>query len=277
MRLKTAALLASAWLFWPGLALGQTVATGDDVTVNPVPSGGGMLLYPGGEYLRYVPPALQPGEKPADMGPIHLHMPVKHREVARKPESESPPARTAALEAPKPQRPAPKPASKPAAAEPQPAYNPGFGGFGAQGAAGLNLGAMAPAAPTQTARANPPPPTVTTKPPAAATPGLSKRSVILFAPKATDPAQSALGALKFLAGDLNAAMTSASDRIELEAYGGNRGDKGSDARRLSLKRALAVRQALIDDGVSADRIDVRAMGGVDDSGPADRVDVYLKT
>lgn len=275
MRLKTAALLASACLFWPGLALGQTVATGNEVTVNPVPGGGGMLLYPGGEYLRYVPSALQPGEKPADMGPIHLHMPVKRREAARKPESESPPTRTAAVEAPKPQRPAPKPA----AAEPQPAYNPGFGGFGAQGAAGLNLGAMAPAAPppTQTARANPPPPTVTTRPPTAATPGLSKRSVILFAPKATDPAQSALGALKFLAGDLNAAMTNASDRIELEAYGGDRGDKGSDARRLSLKRALAVRQALIDDGVPAERIDVRAMGGVDDSGPADRVDVYLKT
>jgi outer membrane protein OmpA-like peptidoglycan-associated protein len=274
MHLKTAALLASAWLFWPGLALGQTVASGNEVTVNPVPGGGGMLLYPGGEYLRYVPSALQPGETAKDMGPIHLHMPIKRREAARRPEPA--PTRTAAVEAPKPQR--PPSASKPAAAAPQPAYNPGFGGFGAQGAAGLNLGAVAPAAPpTQTARANPPPPTVTTRPPSAATPGLSKRSVILFAPKATDPAQSALGALKFLAGDLNAAMTSAADRVELQAYGGDRGDKGSDARRLSLKRALAVRQALIDDGVPAERIDVRAMGGVDDSGPADRVDVYLKT
>ena len=62
----------------------------------------------------------------------------------------------------------------------------------------------------------------------------------------------------------------------LLAYGGNRGDKGSDARRLSLKRALAIRQVLIDNGVSADRIDVRAMGGVDDTGPADRVDVFVK-
>ncbi len=273
MRLKTAALLASVWLFWPGLALGQTVASGNEVTVNPLPGAGGMLLYPGGGYLRYVPPALQPGETAKDLGPIHLHMPTERREAARKPAPA--PTRTAAVEAPKPPKPAPKPASKPAAAAPQPAYNPGFG---AQGAAGLNLGGMAPAAPPiQTARANPPPPTVTTGPPSAATPGLSKRSVILFAPKATDPAQSALGALKFLAGDLNAAMTSAADRVELQAYGGNRGDKGSDARRLSLKRALAVRQALIDDGVSAERIDVRAMGGADDTGPADRVDVYLKT
>ena len=114
------------------------------------------------------------------------------------------------------------------------------------------------------------------EPKEAPTPGLSKRSVILFAPQAADPAESALGAIKFLAGDLNAAMSGPSSRVQLLAYGGNRGDKGSDARRLSLKRALAIRQVLIDDGVSADRIDVRAMGGVDDTGPADRVDVFVK-
>ena len=62
-------------------------------------------------------------------------------------------------------------------------------------------------------------------------------------------------------------MTTPNARVELQAFGGNKGDKGSDARRLSLKRALAIRQVLIDDGVSPDRIDVRAMGGVDDTGP----------
>ena len=56
----------------------------------------------------------------------------------------------------------------------------------------------------------------------------------------------------------------------------SRPDREPDARRLSLKRAVSIRQVLIDDGVSADRIDVRAMGGVDDTGPADRVDVYIK-
>jgi outer membrane protein OmpA-like peptidoglycan-associated protein len=45
---------------------------------------------------------------------------------------------------------------------------------------------------------------------------------------------------------------------------------------MSLKRALAIRQVLIDDGVPSERIDVRAMGGVDDDGPTDRVDVYTK-
>ena len=44
----------------------------------------------------------------------------------------------------------------------------------------------------------------------------------------------------------------------------------------ALKRALSIRQVLIDDGVSADRIDVQAAGGADDDGPADRVDVYIK-
>jgi outer membrane protein OmpA-like peptidoglycan-associated protein len=100
--------------------------------------------------------------------------------------------------------------------------------------------------------------------------------VILFAKDAPDPAKAALGAIKFLAGDLNAAMSSPNARVELQAFGGTKGDKGSDARRLSLKRALAIRQVLIDDGVAPDRIDVRAMGGTDDSGPTDRVDVYVK-
>ncbi|HEX4634536.1 MAG TPA: OmpA family protein, partial [Rhizomicrobium sp.] len=105
---------------------------------------------------------------------------------------------------------------------------------------------------------------------------LTKQSVILFAKDAPDPAKSALGAIKFLAGSLNASMTSPGARVELQAFGGTKGDKGSDARRLSLKRALAIRQVLIEDGVSADRIDVHAMGGVDDTGPADRVDVYVR-
>ena len=94
---------------------------------------------------------------------------------------------------------------------------------------------------------------------------------------APEPAQSALGAIKFLAGDLSASMTGPGSRVQILAYGGDRGDKGSEARRLSLKRALAIRQVLIDDGVASERIDVRAMGGADDGGPADRVDVYIKT
>ena len=82
--------------------------------------------------------------------------------------------------------------------------------------------------------------------------------------------------VKLLAGNLNAALEAGAARIQIEAYGGAPGDKSSDARRLSLKRALAVRQLLIDDGVPSSRIDVRAMGGVDDKGPVDRVDVFVR-
>jgi outer membrane protein OmpA-like peptidoglycan-associated protein len=301
MRLRTAPLLASLWLAGSGMAFGQTVDRGNEVTVNPVMGGSSsMLLYPGDQYMRVVHPALEPGETGKDMGPIQLHMPSHHRvAVARKnpaaastqTASAAPTPSVAVPVAPKqtPKQPAKEAKAKPqpkvaAATPPQAAYNPGFGDLGPQGAAGLNLGGMAPPPPpaaapppTRMARANPPPATITTPPGAEAeTPGLTKRSVILFAPQAADPAESALGAIKFLAGDLNAAMNTASARIQIQAYGGNRGDKGSDARRLSLKRALAVRQVLIDDGVPAERIDVRAMGGADDKGPADRVDVYVK-
>ncbi|MGD1935316.1 MAG: OmpA family protein [Candidatus Phaeomarinobacter sp.] len=62
-------------------------------------------------------------------------------------------------------------------------------------------------------------------------------------------------------------------RIELKAYGGTPGDKASEARRISLKRGLAVRAYLIGLGIDSRRIDVRALGGVTDTGAPDRVDV----
>ena len=100
--------------------------------------------------------------------------------------------------------------------------------------------------------------------------------MILFAHDADAPAESALDSIRMLAGQLNNGMTRTQSRVELMAYGGTKGDKGSDARRLSLKRALAIRQVLIDSGVSSARIDVHAQGGVDDTGPTDRVDVFIR-
>ncbi|MBV9251039.1 MAG: OmpA family protein [Acetobacteraceae bacterium] len=52
-------------------------------------------------------------------------------------------------------------------------------------------------------------------------------------------------------------------------------DDPSVARRLSLSRALAVRSALMADGVASSRIYVRALGSQSGDGPADRVDVGL--
>lgn len=105
---------------------------------------------------------------------------------------------------------------------------------------------------------------------------LTKRSQILFPHDATEPARVAAAKLTALAGDLSNALDAGADRVQLEAYGGKPGDKSSDARRISLKRALTIRQILIDNGVPSSRIDVRAMGGVEDGGPHDRVDVYTR-
>lgn len=106
--------------------------------------------------------------------------------------------------------------------------------------------------------------------------GLTKQGEVLFAGGGTDPETESAGQLKSLAGNLNAALDAGASGVELEAYGGAPGDKSSDARRLSLRRALAIRQLLIDSGVPADRIDVRALGGIVDRGNADRVDVFLR-
>jgi outer membrane protein OmpA-like peptidoglycan-associated protein len=108
--------------------------------------------------------------------------------------------------------------------------------------------------------------------------GWNKTGLIEFLPDQGEVADGRMDAVRFLAGSLNSTLSaSPSSRVQILAYGGTRGDKGSDARRLSLRRALSVRQILIDSGVSRDQIDVRAMGGADDGGPADRVDVYVRS
>jgi outer membrane protein OmpA-like peptidoglycan-associated protein len=190
---------------------------------------------------------------------------------------------------PAPAKPAKKPApAKTAAASPPPASGD-IGPTGMDDAIPFSLDGVHAAAPTKPAppkhAATPaptktasttPPPVQTAPQPAASQPGMTKRGEILFTKNASDPAPAQFDGLKLLAGDLSEALKNGSSRIQLEAYGGNHGDKGSDARRLSLKRALSIRQVLIDNGVPANVIDVRAMGGADDSGPADRVDVYVR-
>jgi outer membrane protein OmpA-like peptidoglycan-associated protein len=306
---KTVFLLAAGWLASVSLAAAQTIDNGTEVRVNPVPAGRSeVLLYPGGTYMRVVPPLLEPGER---RGAVHLHMPAKRAArprsaegtvAAAAPESSSgyKPGPEFGAPAPKQQtkpqakpKPAPAPKVATAAPPPQPSsgYSPGpdFGSMPMKGGGlfrytGPSAPAQKPApqssapqssapqssAPkSQVARAEPPPAETHV-------PGLTKQSIILFAHDAPDPAESALSNIKLLATQLNAAMQNPGSRVQIQAYGGPKGDKGSDARRLSLKRALAIRQVLIDDGVPAERIDVRAMGGVDDSGPTDRVDVYTK-
>ena len=64
-------------------------------------------------------------------------------------------------------------------------------------------------------------------------------------------------------------------RLQLRAYAKGGENKSSQARRLSLSRALAVRSFLIKEGVRSTRIDVRALGDKVPSGPPDRVDLSV--
>jgi outer membrane protein OmpA-like peptidoglycan-associated protein len=62
-------------------------------------------------------------------------------------------------------------------------------------------------------------------------------------------------------------------RITLTAYADTKGSTPREARRLSLTRALAIRDYLASKGVASARIDVRALGANVPSGDPDRVDV----
>ena len=63
-------------------------------------------------------------------------------------------------------------------------------------------------------------------------------------------------------------------RVQLVAYAAGSEDQASQARRLSLSRALTVRGYLFDQGVGASRMDVRALGNkLEGGGSPDRVDL----
>ena len=64
-------------------------------------------------------------------------------------------------------------------------------------------------------------------------------------------------------------------RLQLKSYASDLNGSPSSARRLSLARALAIRSFLIEAGVNSTRIDVRALGSKNESGPADRVDLVV--
>lgn len=66
-------------------------------------------------------------------------------------------------------------------------------------------------------------------------------------------------------------------RIQLLAYAGSKDGSASQARRLSLSRALAARSYLIEKGIRSTRIDVRALGNRSGTGPAERIDIIVIT
>ena len=66
-------------------------------------------------------------------------------------------------------------------------------------------------------------------------------------------------------------------RIQLLAYAEGTPENESQARRLSLSRALAVRSYLIDQGIRSTRVNVQALGIKSAGGPPDRVDAMAAT
>lgn len=64
-------------------------------------------------------------------------------------------------------------------------------------------------------------------------------------------------------------------RVRLAAYAGAIDESTSKARRTSLSRALAIRSYLIDNGIKASRIDVRALGHNSGASAPERVDVEI--
>jgi outer membrane protein OmpA-like peptidoglycan-associated protein len=267
---------------------------GQGISVNPRAGGTQVLLYPGGQYVRLVPSLAQPGAPATGLEPIHLHMPGAHR-IARvhRPIHVAAADQPAATDTTPLATPQPAPArhrkheskteiadAAPPDASAQTGIPFSFSGASATPPATKTKQKPAPAPkPVKVASAEPPPAQMQASDEHLAKDmdaGLSKRGEILFKHDATDPAPAQFDGLKLLAGDLTSALQAGATRIQLQAYGGSPGDKGSDARRLSLKRALAIRQVLIDNGVPSTKIDVRAMGGSDDKGNADRVDVFVR-
>jgi outer membrane protein OmpA-like peptidoglycan-associated protein len=177
-----------------------------------------------------------------------------------------------------------KPAARPSAAQAPAATVSDTNGYGAPETnfPALSTPATSPTAKpatkaaAATPKAKPPPRLATaTPPPAHITQAPGRRIHILFPPGAPAPAPGAAASLKSVAGILNSSLQNGSSRVQLEAYGGKPHDTSSEARRLSLRRALAVRQLLIDAGLPSSRIDVHALGGASDGGAPDRVDIFV--
>lgn len=96
-------------------------------------------------------------------------------------------------------------------------------------------------------------------------------TTISFSSESADLSSEAQQQLRKLAAHLS---QNASARIQLLAYAEGSDEDASQARRLSLSRALAVRAYLLDHGIRSTRIDVRALGhDAPGSEPTDRVNI----
>lgn len=131
---------------------------------------------------------------------------------------------------------------------------------------------IAPAEPPPGSAPPPPPPVSDTAPTKAAptTEGLR----LTFAAGQSDLSPDSAASIKELTA---AAPPGDATTFNVQAYAPGTPDDPSTARRVSLSRAMAVRSALVADGVPSARIFVRALGAQYGDGPPDRVDVNVES
>jgi outer membrane protein OmpA-like peptidoglycan-associated protein len=95
---------------------------------------------------------------------------------------------------------------------------------------------------------------------------------LTFAGGQSDLSPSSADSIKHL---VTTAPTGDATTFNVLAYASGETDDPSVARRLSLARAIAVRAALMTDGVPSSRIYLRALGSRPGEGPPDRVDLSV--
>jgi outer membrane protein OmpA-like peptidoglycan-associated protein len=199
------------------------------------------------------------------------------RQRRTQPKPAQPPS--ARLNKPVPQQPtaapAPEPstaAATPAPATPQPAPAPAPPAATLPEAAPpvIALAPIAPPPPPAQAAPPPPPPISDTATTAASAVGSGLR--VTFGTGETDLSPASASAIQNL---VQTGPQGDGISFNVVAYAAGTPEDPSTARRLSLARALAVRNALIADGVSSTRIYVRALGAPTGDAPADRVDLSV--
>jgi outer membrane protein OmpA-like peptidoglycan-associated protein len=132
--------------------------------------------------------------------------------------------------------------------------------------------ALVPVTPPPAAQpAAPPPPPISESAASSATnAGAGLR--VTFGAGQSDLSPASAAAIK---GIVQSAQVGETVSFNVVAYAAGTPDDPSTARRLSLSRALAVRSALMADGVNSSRIYVRALGAAGGSDEPDRVDLAV--
>ena len=95
---------------------------------------------------------------------------------------------------------------------------------------------------------------------------------LTFAPGASDLSPESSASIKQLTADVKLGDLTT---FNVLAYAPGKADDPSTSRRVSLSRAMAVRSALVADGVPSARIFVRALGEQFGDGPPDRADISV--